>query len=51
VDGQFGSLHPAGVGAVLVDGSVRVVSYDVNATLFLYFSIRNDREALDASKL
>ena len=29
VDGQFGSQHPAGVGAVLLDGSVRVVSYDV----------------------
>jgi prepilin-type N-terminal cleavage/methylation domain-containing protein len=51
VDGQFGSSHPGGVSAVLVDGSVRVVTYDVNATLFRYFSIRNDGEVINANSL
>jgi hypothetical protein len=50
VDGQFGSQHPAGVSAVLLDGSLRVVSYDVDALMFRYFSIRNDREAFNASR-
>ena len=51
VDGQFGSSHPGGVTAVLVDGSVRVVTYDADALMFRYFSIRNDGEAFDPSRL
>jgi prepilin-type N-terminal cleavage/methylation domain-containing protein len=50
VDDQFGSSHPGGIGTVLVDGSVRVVGYDVDATMFRYFSIRNDGAAFDASQ-
>jgi prepilin-type N-terminal cleavage/methylation domain-containing protein len=33
----FGGPHPAGMQAVLCDGSVRSVSYSVNTTAFLYF--------------
>jgi prepilin-type N-terminal cleavage/methylation domain-containing protein len=51
VDRQFGSSHPGGITTVLVDGSVRVVTYDVNALMFRYFSIRNDGEAFNASQL
>jgi prepilin-type N-terminal cleavage/methylation domain-containing protein len=50
VDGQFGSGHPGGITAVLVDGSVRVVTYDVDASMFRYFSIRNDGEAFNVSQ-
>ena len=51
VDGQFGSAHPGGIGAVLVDGSVRTVTYDVAASLFRYFNIRNDGEAININSL
>jgi type II secretory pathway pseudopilin PulG len=51
VDNQFGSLHPGAVNAVLIDGSVRTVTYDVNATLFRYFCIRNDGEPFEPSSL
>lgn len=51
VDGQFGSSHPAGVTTVLVDGSVRIVTYDVNALMFQYFSIRDDCQAFNVSRL
>jgi hypothetical protein len=50
VDGQFGSSHPAGISTVLVDGAVRVVTYDVDALMFRYFSIRNDHEAFNISQ-
>ena len=51
VDGQFGSSHPAGVTAVLVDGSVRIVTYNAEALMFRYFSIRDDGEPFNASRL
>ncbi len=50
VDGQFGRSHPAGISTVLVDGAVRVVSYDVDALMFRYFSIRNDAAAFNISQ-
>jgi hypothetical protein len=50
VDRQFGSTHPGGITAVLVDGSVRIVTYNVEALMFRYFSIRNDGEAFNASQ-
>ena len=51
VDGQFGSSHPAGVSAVLVDGSVRIVTYTADATMFSYFSIRDDGQPFDPRRL
>jgi prepilin-type N-terminal cleavage/methylation domain-containing protein len=51
VDGQFGSSHPSGVSAVLVDGSVRIVTYTADALMFRYFSIRDDGQPLDLRRL
>ncbi len=39
---RFGGPHPAGVNVVRVDGSVDVVSYDVDATVWLQFCTIRD---------
>ena len=39
---RFGGPHPAGVNTVRVDGSVDVVSYDVDATVWLNFCTIRD---------
>jgi type II secretory pathway pseudopilin PulG len=44
---RFGSAHPTGINALLVDGSVRHVSYTVNQTLFNNLCRRNDSVPID----
>jgi prepilin-type N-terminal cleavage/methylation domain-containing protein/prepilin-type processing-associated H-X9-DG protein len=44
--GDFGSSHPGGMNAVLVDGSVRMISYQINLTTFRNFGLRNDANVI-----
>ncbi|MEO1498517.1 MAG: DUF1559 domain-containing protein [Planctomycetota bacterium] len=50
---HFGSAHPGGINAVFADGSVRTVSFDVDAELFNALGTRNgfarNEETLDMS--
>ena len=46
VDARFGSSHPSGFTALLCDGSVRRVSYDVDPTVFQNFARRADGNVL-----
>ena len=46
-----GSAHPAGVNTGLVDGSVRLVSYDVHVETFNRLGHRTDGEIVDRSRL
>jgi prepilin-type N-terminal cleavage/methylation domain-containing protein/prepilin-type processing-associated H-X9-DG protein len=39
---RFGSSHPGGVNAVLADGSVRMINYTIDPTVFSYLGNRND---------
>ncbi|GIW80127.1 MAG: prepilin-type N-terminal cleavage/methylation domain-containing protein [Gemmatales bacterium] len=39
---QFGSAHPAGINALFGDGSVRMISYGVDLTMFNYMGHRAD---------
>jgi prepilin-type N-terminal cleavage/methylation domain-containing protein len=48
---QFGAAHQAGMMCALCDGSVRRVSYSVNATAFKNLCVRNDGQVLDPSSL
>ncbi len=47
----FGSAHSAGFNMALCDGSVRSISYSIDATTHLHLGARNDGEAIDGSKL
>jgi len=51
-NGQFGncvgSAHAAGVNAAFGDGSVRVLSYDIDRKLFNYLGHRSDGEVVDS---
>lgn len=38
----FGSAHPGGINAVLCDGSVRQINYDVDVVVFNFLGGRND---------
>ncbi len=38
----FGSRHPSGINAVMVDGSVHHIPWEVDATVFLNLCIRHD---------
>ncbi|MDX1947688.1 MAG: DUF1559 domain-containing protein [Pirellulaceae bacterium] len=42
----FGSRHPAGINVVLVDNSVRMIPFTVDATVFRNFCVRNDGNVL-----
>lgn len=46
-DGYFGSSHPTGINAVLVDGSVRHIRFSVNATTFSRLAQRDDGQNID----
>jgi len=50
-DGYFGSSHPTGINAVLVDGSVRFIRFSVNTTTFRRLAQRDDGQVLDHSGL
>jgi prepilin-type N-terminal cleavage/methylation domain-containing protein len=45
----FGGIHTAGMQALLCDGSVRMVSYTVNPTMFLYFCQAQSAGVIDWS--
>jgi len=42
VDNQFGAAHPAGMNSAYADGSVKLVSYNVDLTVFRNDCIRDD---------
>lgn len=46
----FGSAHSAAFHAALCDGSVRAISYAIEAEIHRCLGVRNDRQAPDASK-
>ncbi len=46
----FGSAHPSGFNVALGDSSVRSISYSIDPTIHRYLGIRNDGQAIDASK-
>lgn len=46
----FGSAHPSGFGVVFCDGSVHVLSFSIDPTLFSYLTNRADGHALDPTK-
>ena len=48
---QFGSSHPGSMQALLADGSVRTVNYNINATTFKNLCVRNDGQTIDLSTL
>jgi prepilin-type N-terminal cleavage/methylation domain-containing protein len=48
---HFGSAHPMGMNAVLCDGSVRVIRYNISPDVFRRFVNRKDGEAFDTSSL
>ena len=44
---QFGSSHTAGFHAVFADGSVRVIGYLIDPTLFSYIGHKNDGQTIN----
>jgi prepilin-type N-terminal cleavage/methylation domain-containing protein len=48
---QFGASHPMGMMGLLADGSVRSISYSVNATTFKNLCVRNDGHPVDMQSL
>jgi prepilin-type N-terminal cleavage/methylation domain-containing protein len=47
----FGSAHASGFNVALCDGSIRSISYSIDTQVHRYLGIRNDHQAIDASKL
>jgi prepilin-type N-terminal cleavage/methylation domain-containing protein len=43
---RFGSTHPGGWDAVLADGSVRMIRYELPPVMFMRLCVRNDRQPL-----
>jgi prepilin-type N-terminal cleavage/methylation domain-containing protein/prepilin-type processing-associated H-X9-DG protein len=43
---SFGSAHPAGMNALLADGSVRTIRYEVDLTTFMRLCVRNDGQVV-----
>lgn len=48
---RFGAAHPAGAQFVLGDGSVRSISYTVDATTFMRICVLNDGQPVNANNL
>lgn len=42
---RYGSAHPSGLGIMLMDGGVRFIGYDIEATIFTSLGTRNGGEA------
>jgi prepilin-type N-terminal cleavage/methylation domain-containing protein len=42
----FGSAHPAGIAAVLCDGSIRFISFNIDPTTWRYFCSINDGQVI-----
>ena len=51
VDGHFGSAHPAGMNAVLADGSVRMIRFSVTPATFTRLVRRDDGEVINPNDL
>ena len=51
VDGHFGAAHPAGMNAVLADGSVRMIRFSVNRTTFARLVRRDDGQVINPNDL
>lgn len=47
----FGSAHSGGFNVVFCDGSIRPISYSIDATVHWNLGSRNDGQRIDASKL
>jgi len=47
--GRFGSSHTGGINAVLADGSVHVISYSINPTVFLYLGNKSDGQPISVA--
>ncbi len=47
---NFGSAHPSGINAVFADGSVHVISYEIDNILFDRLGDREDAELVDMSQ-
>ncbi|TWU22573.1 DUF1559 domain-containing protein [Bythopirellula polymerisocia] len=47
---DFGSAHPGGINAVFADGSVHVITYDVDPFVFDYLGDREDGQIVDMSQ-
>jgi prepilin-type N-terminal cleavage/methylation domain-containing protein/prepilin-type processing-associated H-X9-DG protein len=47
----FGASHPSRFNALFADGSVRSISYTVDATVFRYLAIKNDGQVIDLNDL
>jgi prepilin-type N-terminal cleavage/methylation domain-containing protein/prepilin-type processing-associated H-X9-DG protein len=45
--GRFGSSHPSGINVLLCDGSVRLISFNVNKLTFHRLGYRNDGQPMD----
>jgi prepilin-type N-terminal cleavage/methylation domain-containing protein/prepilin-type processing-associated H-X9-DG protein len=50
-EGFFGSSHPARMNAVFADGSVRTISYDIDAIVFSRLGNKSDGEVIDPDDL
>jgi prepilin-type N-terminal cleavage/methylation domain-containing protein len=48
---QFGSSHIAGIQGVMADGSVRFISYNVDALTFKNLCVRDDGQVIDLNSL
>ncbi|HEX4000335.1 MAG TPA: DUF1559 domain-containing protein [Pirellulales bacterium] len=46
----YGSAHPSGFGAVFCDGSVHVLNYAINPTIFANLTNRSDGTAIDPTQ-
>jgi prepilin-type N-terminal cleavage/methylation domain-containing protein len=51
LEAYFGSAHSAGALFVFCDGSVRLLSFSIDATTFANLGQRNDRQPIDPSRL
>ena len=47
---SFGSAHSGGFNVALCDGSVRTVSYSIDAVTFTHLGNRRDGQVIDASR-
>lgn len=47
----FGSAHPAGFQAVMCDGSVRMLGYEIDTTTLQNLSNRADGQTVDPAAL
>jgi prepilin-type processing-associated H-X9-DG protein len=47
-DNSFGSAHPAGVNFVYCDGSVRLISFQINTTTYSNLGCRKDGNVIES---